>query len=472
MPKHDPAPPPGFDKRRVFLRVGGSRTGADYVLYWMQAVRRAESNLALDEAIRIANDLGLPVVVYEGLRPDYPEANARIHTFIVEGMRENCATASGRRLRYVANVASVDSLDRDALVRLSKRAAVVVTDEMPGFIFPSQTAALARRIDCPLVTVDASTIVPMRELPKKEFAARTIRPRIHRLLPAYFAPFVSPEVSVDGAGVYVDIDETDVASREVNDIVAAAGVDASVDPSPWYRGGRRAGRERLGRFIERGLGHYGEGRRDLDFESTSRLSAYLHFGFVSPLEVALLVRDAGAGPENTESFLEQVIVRRELAFNFVFHEPNYTSVEALPDWARKTLQKHAADPRDDVSAADIEAGTTYDDVWNVPQRELLLTGEIHNQPRMLWGKKIFEWSPTPQDAVDTMIRLHYRYALDGRSPLTYTSILWILGLHDRAWGPERPIYGTVRYMTSDSFRRKFDVKGYRERVDRITGLSG
>lgn len=470
MPNHDPAPPPGFEKRRVAVRSGEPRSGADYVLYWMQAVRRAESNQALDEAIRIANQLGLPVVVYEGLRPDYPEANARIHTFIVEGMRENSATAERRGLRYVANVARGSSPDRDALVRLSKRAAVVVTDEMPGFIFPSQTAALARRVDCPLITVDSSTIVPMRELPKKEFAARTIRPRIHRLLPAYFVPFASPEPRVEGTLVGVELDATDVAMLEVSEIVAASEVDPSVAPSPWYRGGRRAGLERLERFIARGLDHYGEGRRELDFESTSRLSAYLHFGFVSPLEVALAVRDAGAPKESTDSFLEQVIVRRELAFNFVFHEPNYASVEALPDWARKTLSKHAADPRDDVSIVDIEAGTTYDDVWNVPQRELVLTGEIHNQPRMLWGKKIFEWSPTPQDAVDTMIRLHYRYALDGRSPLTFASILWILGLHDRAWGPERPIYGTVRYMTSDSFRRKFDVRAYKERVDRIVGI--
>lgn len=460
-----PPLPPGIEKRRRHLRAGDARPGGAYVLYWMQAVRRAEGNLALDEAIRIANDLGLPVVVYEGLRPDYPEANVRIHTFIVEGMRENAEAAAARGLRYVANVPPRTAPDRDALPRLARRSAAVVTDEVPGFVFPSQTAALARRIDCPLVTVDASTVVPMREFPKREFAARTIRPKIHRVLEDYLRPGTSPEARIDGTTLDVDLDPTDVASRSVADVVAASGVDPSVSVSPWYRGGRRAGLDRLAWFLENGLAAYGTGRRDLGRDSTSRLSAYLHFGFVSPLEVALAVRQSGAEPSGVDGFLEQLIVRRELAFNFVFHEPDYTSVAALPAWARATLESHARDPRPDVSAAELESGSTYDDVWNLVQRELLLTGGIHNQPRMLWGKKVFEWSPTPQDAVDTMIRLHYRYALDGRAPATYTSIMWILGLHDRAWGPERPIYGTVRYMSSDSFRRKFDVVSYARLVD-------
>lgn len=459
-----------MDNRRTTIRPGTPRPGANYVLYWMQAYRRARQNPALDEAIRIANDLDLPVVVYEALRPDYPEANARIHTFVVEGMPANARDAAARGLRYAAYVPSTKTHDRDTLPRLARRAAVVVTDEYPAFIIPRQTRALAARIDCPLVVVDACGIVPLRELTKREWSAGTIRPKLHKLLPVYFHELDEATVQHDGTTLDLELDETDVVRESAADIVASAGVDPSVAPSPVYHGGRDAALARLSNFLEKHLSSYGVGRAQPGADTSSRLSACLHFGHVSALEVALAVRASTAPQECIDAFLEQLIVRRELAFNFTFFEPNHTSVECLPEWALKTLAKHADDEREDVSDEAIERGETYDDVWNVAQRELLVTGEIHNQPRMLWGKKIFEWSRTPQHAVDTMIRLHHRYALDGRSPLTYASILWILGLHDRAWGPERPIYGTIRYMTSESFRRKFDVPAYRKRIELAADL--
>jgi deoxyribodipyrimidine photo-lyase len=455
---------PGRDLRRVVVREGAPRSGADYVLYWMQASRRARNNVALDEAIREANALRLPVLVYEALRPDYPEANARVHTFVVEGLAANARDAASRGLGYVASVPSARDVDRTALARLSRRAAIVVTDDAPAFIFRGQTHALARRIDCPLIAVDGCGVVPLREMTKREYAAATIRPKIHRLLPTYLRDHDEAEVGRAADGLEVDLDACDVASSP-SEIVRLAGVDATVPPSPLYRGGRDAALDRLHGFVGDLLDGYAERRRDAGIEGTSRLSPYLHFGHVGALEVALAVADAPAPRRDREAFLEELIVRRELAYNFCHFEPRHTSVEALPDWAKRTLTAHAFEERPDVPESDVEAGTTYDDVWNLAQRELLATGLVTNQARMLWGKKLLEWSRTPQAAVDTMIRLHHRYALDGRNPATYANILWILGLHDRAWGPERPIFGTVRYMSSDAFKRKHDVKAYRRFVE-------
>jgi deoxyribodipyrimidine photo-lyase len=466
-PLSDNEPVPGLEKRRVLARGGDPRRSADYVLFWMQVRRRAEQNLALDEAIREANRLRLPVLVYEGLRPDYPGANRRLHTFVAEGMRENARTAAARGLQYVAYVPAAGEADRDTLARLARRAALVVTDECPGFIFDHQTAALARRLDCPLVAVDTCGVVPLREFAKREWSAATIRPKIRALLDIYLRPQPDADVRTRADGLVVDLPgATDVERRTPAEIVERAGVDPTVAPAPDLVGGRAAGLARLSRFVAERLDGYADRRNRAALDATSGLSPYLHFGFVSPLEVALAVRDAGGPAEDTSVFLEELIVRRELSHNFVFHEPRHTRVDALPDWARTTLEKHASDTRQPVREDEIERGETYDDVWNVAQRELLATGVIHNYARMLWGKKILEWASTPQRAADLMVRLHDRYALDGRDPATYTNVLWCLGLHDRAWGPERPVFGTVRYMSSDSFRRKHDVKAYAARVAR------
>lgn len=463
---------PGQELRRVVVRDGEAHAHADYVLYWMQAQRRVHSNVALDEAIREANARNLPVVVYEGLRPDYPEANARLHTFVVEGMRDNARDAAARGLSYVASVPSAGDVDCETIARLGRRAALVVTDDVPAFIFRKQTEALARRLDCPLVAVDACGVIPIREMTKREYSAATIRPKIHRLLPVYLREHPDEPVRCEVGRLDLDVDATDVERLSVAEIVADSGVDPRVAPSRLYHGGRRNALARLGHFLANLFDGYATQRNDAGKERTSRLSAYLHFGFVSALEVALAARDAGAPKEDTASFLEELIVRRELAYNFCHFEPKHTRVEALPEWARKTLAKHGDDPRPRVSAREIERGETHDEIWNIAQRELLATGEIHNASRMLWGKKLLAWSATPQKAVDTMIRLHHRYALDGRNPATYSNILWILGLHDRAWGPERPVFGTVRYMTSEAFKRKHDWKAYRAFVEEAEMVAG
>ncbi len=247
----------------------------------------------------------------------------------------------------------------------------------------------------------------------------------------------------------------------IAELVASCDVDHSVRPSPVFCGGAGEAKRRLRLFLESNLHRYASLSNQPSEKATSGLSPYLHFGHISSLEVALAVQDyAGEYKLIADDFLEELIVRRELAFNFARFAENPESLESLPNWARETLAKHARDKRDPIYTRDqFEGALTHDPLWNAAQRELFITGKIHGYYRMYWGKKIVEWSATPEDALATAIYLNDRYALDGRDPNSYTNILWCFGLHDRPW-MERPIFGQVRYMSYEGMRRKTDVDAY------------
>jgi deoxyribodipyrimidine photo-lyase len=162
-----------------------------------------------------------------------------------------------------------------------------------------------------------------------------------------------------------------------------------------------------------------------------------------------------------EAFLDQLVTWREIGFNAAVHLAGHDRYDTLPEWARATLADHARDPRPHCYDRDaFERAATHDPLWNAAQTELVRDGRIHTYLRMLWGKKILEWSRTPQDALDTMIHLNDKYALDGRDPSSCSGIFWCLGRYDRPWGPEREIFGTVRYMSSENTARKLRVKSY------------
>jgi deoxyribodipyrimidine photo-lyase len=254
---------------------------------------------------------------------------------------------------------------------------------------------------------------------------------------------------------------TDVSASNIPELVSSCEIDHSIAPSTEIHGGRDEAECRLRHFLDHNLRRYAKLSREPSARATSGLSPYLHFGHISSLEVALAVREyAAAHKLIADEFLEELIVRRELAFNFARFSPALDSLDALPDWARATLAKHARDPRDPVYArGQFECAATHDALWNATQTELLTRGVIDGYYRMYWGKKIMEWSASHEDALATMIYLHDRYALDGRDPNTYTNILWCFGLHDRPWS-ERPIFGMTRYMTLDGMRRKTDVDAY------------
>ncbi len=442
-------------------------TGGDHVLYWPQMNRRARTNHALAHAITLANELSLPLLVYEALTCSYPHSNDRMHTFILEGVPENAKRLRAMGAGYVFYLRRRTTDANDVLYRAAERAAAVVTDDYPTFIAAKHNPSVAAKVGCPFLAVDSSCIVPMAKLAKREYAAYTIRPKIHKLLPEYLKPFKMPELKRkwDGtqplAGFHTDVTHEGIAA-----LVGSCEIDHSIKPSIPFRGGAEVAEKRLAQFCKKHLHHYGEARNEPSEHATSNLSPYLHFGHISALDIALTVRDYGLEHGfGTDEYLEELIVRRELAFNYSRHVERPESFSNLPDWAKATLRKHATDERNPVyDREQFERAETHDDLWNATQKEMLLRGKIHGYYRMYWGKKIIEWSETCQEALETMIYLHDRYALDGRDPNTYTNILWCFGLHDRPW-TERAVFGQIRWMSYDGMKRKTDTAAYLKEID-------
>jgi deoxyribodipyrimidine photo-lyase len=307
----------------------------------------------------------------------------------------------------------------------------------------------------------------MSLLEKREYAAYTIRPKIRKLLPEYLRPCPSVEVA-NKWELPVPPFHTPVTTSAIPSLVAACEIDHSVRPSISFTGGRLAAERALQVFLDRNLRRYARERNEPSAHATSGLSPYLHFGQISSLEIALAARrHAEENDLIADEFLEELIVRRELSFNFTRHVESPVSLDNLPNWARQTLSQHAGDPREpSYRYEQFEQAETHDALWNACQAEMLLRGKIHGYYRMYWGKKVIEWSPTCQDALETMVRIHDSYALDGRDPNTYTGILWCFGLHDRPW-QTRPIFGSIRYMSYDGMKRKTDVDAYLREIAQL-----
>lgn len=442
------------------------RANADYVLYWAQMNRRISHNHALAYAIQLANRCDLPLLIYEGLTCTYTQANDRLHTFILEGVPGMAAGAEAIAAGYVFHLRRRRADRNDAFYRLAQRAACVVTDDYPTFIAREHNARVPQKLDLPYYVVDSSCVVPMSKMEKREYAAYTIRPKINRLLGQYLKPFPMPKLKhpwkLDaGRDLHVE-----VTAANIPELVASCEIDHSILPSLSYRGGSAEAGKHLAHFLKSNLKRYATDRNQPAGHATSNLSPYLHFGHISSLEVALRARDYALEHELVaDEFIEELVVRRELAFNFARFSDEPESLTNLPDWAQATLAKHAGDPRDPVySPAEFELGQTHDPLWNAAQREMRLRGKIHGYYRMYWGKKIIEWSPSPQDALRTMIEIHDRYAIDGRDPNTIVGILWCFGLHDRPW-TERAIFGMIRWMSYDGMRRKTKSEAYLKEIE-------
>ncbi|MCC6589881.1 MAG: deoxyribodipyrimidine photo-lyase [Bryobacterales bacterium] len=443
---------------------------ARYVLYWMQMNRRVRNNHALEYAIAEANALGLPVLVYEAVTYTYPYASDRFTTFLLEGVPDTSQRLRDRRIGYLFYLRRNTTDPNDTLYRLAADAALIVSDDYPSFVAASHNMTVPTKSEISYVVVDSSCIVPMRLIETKQYGAYTIRPKIHKLLNQYLKPVEPTPVKHPWKGP-VPLAElhTTVTPESVARLVASCDIDHSVKPSLTYRGGASEAERHLQHFLARNLPRYAADRNEPTAHATSNLSPWLHFGHISSLEVALAAKmqaeDAGG---TAAEFLEELIVRRELAFNHArFAQPDPTKLGTVPNWARETLKKHAKDTRPAVYTREqFERAETYDQLWNATQKELLLRGKIHGYYRMYWGKKIIEWSATHEDALETMIYLHDRYALDGRDPNTYTNILWCFGLHDRPW-QERPIFGMVRYMSLDGMKRKTGVDAYLREISHL-----
>jgi len=448
---------------RVTVRRGGrpAPEGAA-VVYWMQRAQRARDNPALEAAAAAANALGKPVVVYFALVADAAGANLRHYRFMVEGLRDVADELARRRIAFVLRKYP----DHDFLRFCEEvRPALVVGDENPLRGPERRAQRIARQLRVPFWTIDADVIVPSRLLQKEHYAARTIRPRIHAHLSTFLRP-IRRCVALHGWTKPARLQTLHPDLRLLDGLP----IDRSIEPVPVWRGGSRAARQVLRRFIAERLPGYADRRNHPEDDATSRLSPYLHFGHIGPHTVALAVRDAGAPAQDRDAFLEELIVRRELAVNFVRYNSAYDRLASAEPWALRTLAAHRSDTRPHrYTPRQLEHAETHDPLWNAAQRQMVHTGWMHGYVRMYWAKKVLEWSESPEAAHETAVRLNDRYQLDGRDPNGYAGIAWaIAGKHDRAWGPERPIYGTVRYMSHASTSRKFDSAAYIMRTQPIT----
>jgi deoxyribodipyrimidine photo-lyase len=487
-------PPSGADTRRVpparirSANDGPVRSERAYVLYWMVAARRTRANFALDRAVELAVELARPLIVFEPLRLGYPWASDRLHAFVLQGMADNARAFARTSVRYFPYVEARPGEGRGLLEALATNAATVVTDDVPVSFLPRMIAAAARRLDVRVEAVDGNGVQPLRAADRVFPTAFSYRAHLQKALRHHLdhVPRTNPL-----AGVRLPpaprLDAVLARWREAPPalLTGAAGAlaDLPIDhdvPPVAARGGAEAGRARLEAFVGRDLATYADDRHDPDDPRTSGLSPYLHFGHLSAHEVfdAVMTHEgwtrrklavSGGGKREgwwgvtrgAEAFLDQLVTWRELGFHTAARLADHDRYDALPAWARATLAAHVRDPRPhQYDREAFERAATHDPLWNAAQTELVRDGRIHTYLRMLWGKKILEWSRTPQDALVTMIHLNDKYALDGRDPNSISGIFWCLGRYDRPWGPEREIFGTVRYMSSENTARKLRVKGY------------
>ena len=461
--------PPVEPERLRQLTDAGPRPG-DYVLYWMQGSQRAEHNPALEFAIHRANELKLPLLVGFGLTDDYPGANLRHYRFMLEGLAEVAATLEGRGVGFVLRH---DEPDR-AAIDLAGDAAAVVVDRGYMRLQKRWRAHAAERLAgaCEFTQVEGDVVVPVDlASDKREYAARTIRPKILKHRDRFLVELKPTAPKRDAGNLSIDggLDLSDVPA-----LCDSLTLDREAGPvSQFFPGGTTAAKTRLRALLDGGFENYSVHRNQPETNDLSYLSMALHFGQISPVEAVLMTLARYPEGENTEDFLEEAIVRRELTHNYVHHTPRtYDSYDALPDWAKKTLAEHAGDEREYLYTREqFEAAETHDPYWNAAMREMRHTGYMHNYMRMYWGKKILEWTGSPGEGNAITRAINDKYFLDGRDPNSYANVNWVYGLHDRPW-TERPVFGKTRYMNANGLRRKCDIDAYVEKVDRLCERAG
>ncbi|MCU0628367.1 MAG: deoxyribodipyrimidine photo-lyase [Methanoregulaceae archaeon] len=435
-----------------------------YVLYWMQAAPRVTCNHAYQYAVRMADHLSLPLIACFNLIPGYLEAARPHYRFMTEGLLALSKTLNDQGVRFVIITGSPGA----ALLALGDDAALVVTDR--GYLrFQKRwREQVAHELECPLVQVETDVIVPVTiASPKEEWSAATFRKKITSRLDRFLMPLEQKKPARSS----LDMDAGSVKEETIETLVNKVSGDnpgknrsGQPDPLPWS-GGENSAQDILYRFIRENLDRYPAYRNDPETGVLSCMSPYLHFGQISPLFIAHKILETKSPSAGT--YLEELIVRRELSINFVHYNPLYDEFSGLPDWAKKTLSDHSGDQREyTYRFSEFESAVTHDPYWNAAQREMVLTGKMHGYMRMYWGKKILEWSETPEEAYRTALALNNRYELDGRDPNGYAGIAWCFGKHDRAW-QERPVFGKIRYMNAAGLNRKFDAGRYVARIEAL-----
>ncbi|WET05197.1 deoxyribodipyrimidine photo-lyase [Lentisphaerota bacterium ZTH] len=438
-------------KERIKVLRGGPLSQGDYVLYWMQASQRADYNHALEFAVRQANDAGLPLVVYFGISEKYPDSNTRNCRFMLEGLKQTAAKLKAQGINFVIRQESPE----EGIVKLSSKAALTVFDTGYMPVQKQWRGTAFQQIKTPVVQVESDIIVPVETAsPKEEFAAYTIRPKITKLRDFFMQPLENHVVECKNN---LQLESLDISDPEK--VIKSLHLDNSVTAAEKYHpGGASEAQRRLKTFINDKLSSYAEMRNIPSEDFQSGLSPYIHFGQISPLQIALEVNKTGL--PDAKDFLEELIIRRELAINFAHYNSSCQSYCSLPPWAIETLKEHRKDSREYLYSLDeLEAGKTHDPCWNAAQQEMVVTGKMHGYMRMYWGKMILLWSRTPEEGFKRALQLNDKYELDGRDPNSCTGVAWCFGKHDRPW-PSHPVLGKVRLMNQNGLKRKFDTNAY------------
>lgn len=425
------------------------------IVYWMSRDQRAQDNWALLYAQQLAIERRQQLAVVFCLVPTFLEASIRQYGFMLRGLAETFHTLANKNISCYLLQGQPHEILPPWLAE--HNASLLVTDFDPLKIKTSWKDKILSTISIPCHEVDAHNIVPCWiASPKLEYAAYTLRPKIKKLLPLFLEEIpqiIEHPYSGFSSDSFPDLDE----------LFSSLQINHDIKEINWLIPGSQAGHHLLQTFIKDKLPYYDALRNDPSKDMQSNLSPYLHFGQLSPGRIALsILRETTITPA-AEAFLEELIIRRELADNFCFYNPCYDNMEAFHPWAHKTLTQHFDDEREYCySLYDFEHARTHDELWNAAQRQMINTGKMHGYVRMYWAKKILEWSKTPGEAMKIAIYLNDKYELDGRDPNGYAGIAWSIGgVHDRPWG-ERKIFGKIRYMNYNGMKRKFDIKSYIE----------
>ncbi|MBN2228295.1 MAG: deoxyribodipyrimidine photo-lyase [Candidatus Thorarchaeota archaeon] len=445
-----------IDSRRKKTLNDNDKLSGKYVLYWMQAAQRVELNHALEHAVQLANSKKQPLITVFCLVNRYPMSNLSHYRFMIEGLQEIETALQRRGIAFSV----IQETPMKIIPELGEDASIVVVDRDYQRMQRGWREDIAERLDCPLHQIETNVVVPIETVSQKEeYTAGTLRPKLHRLLDEFLAPLKIQRIRkpIDDFGISgIDLNDCDKVLRELK-------VDGQFEQIVHLKGGTSQAKKQLKYFIKQDLQFFADKRNDPAEDHLSKMSPYLHFGQISPVYIALELQ--GISDLETGSFLEELIVRRELSMNFVFFNRNYDNFECLPNWAKETLELHSFDHREYVySYKELEQAKTHDPYWNAAQREMVKFGKMHGYMRMYWGKKILEWSESPFEAYVTAVKLNDTYELDGRDPNGYAGIAWCFGKHDRAWS-ERPIFGKVRYMNNKGLKRKFDIAAYVQRIN-------
>ena len=467
MPAPEQLLPPRLAERvEITPPAADTVAGGAFVLYWARTAVRAHENPALDVALLAAEALGVPIFVYHALSERYPYASDRHHTFILEGARDFALELSTR------GIGTAFHLEREGhrgphLVTLAGQAALVVTELMPVAPLDEWTESLRAAIEVPVWQVDTACVVPMTlttHAYDRAFAYRDATSKLRReRVPA---PYI--EVAHTGLRFVPELPFTpvDLATADLGALIATCRIDHGVGPVADTRGGSVAGYARWRQFVQSGrLDRYDKTRNDpTRGDGVGRMSAYLHYGMVSPMRLAR--ETAQMKSEGAKKWLDELLVWRELAYTFCFHRPDHDTVDALPGWARETLRQHEADARELYDWEHMARGRTADVFWNAMQHSLLAHGEIHNNVRMTWGKAFVGYTADAERSLAVAIDLNHRYALDGRDPASYGGLLWTLGQFDRPFTPPNRVLGTVRGRATADQAARISVDKYAKHVHR------